>query len=369
MNYRVTILTPTLVGSGDRLSPVDYMVWKDHVNVLDQYRIFKLLSKGPRLDGYLNQLHKAEKLDFASWGGFAQNYAGRRIPLESALLTPVWERARAEHCHIPEFTAGPQGRYLPATAIKGALRTALLHSLWKNKLDDRHERFSKILAGDRIPRRLAADSEEQTLGAGGNDRMRKFAVSDSAPLPDSAFKVYLLRTAALTASPKGGGFDLGWKGMGRALDDRRREESTPYFAEMATPGSAFTGKWNGEGFPDLLAAANAWSGQLLDIQRGFAERAKLAALTSTLGQLREHLDAARASRSACLLTLGWGGGLLSKSATLDTESEAARKVFRALPYYSRAIQTGLPFPKTRKVLFAGGHPVALPGWALLQVLG
>ncbi len=48
MIYRVTCLTPTLVGDGQRLSPIDYMVWKDHVNVLDQRRIFKLLAKGPR---------------------------------------------------------------------------------------------------------------------------------------------------------------------------------------------------------------------------------------------------------------------------------------------------------------------------------
>ena len=62
------------------------MVWKDHVNVLDQWRIFRLLAKGPRLEGYLSQLKKAEKLDFASWGGFAQNYAGRRIPFEASEL-------------------------------------------------------------------------------------------------------------------------------------------------------------------------------------------------------------------------------------------------------------------------------------------
>ena len=93
MNYRVTVLTPTLVGNGDKLSPIDYMVWRDQVNVLDQPRIFRLLSNGPRLEGYLAQLHKATKLDFASWGGFAQNYADRRIPFEDTAYAPYWERA------------------------------------------------------------------------------------------------------------------------------------------------------------------------------------------------------------------------------------------------------------------------------------
>ena len=39
-------------GDGQRLAPIDYMVWKDQVNVLDQRRIFQLLAKGPRLDTY-----------------------------------------------------------------------------------------------------------------------------------------------------------------------------------------------------------------------------------------------------------------------------------------------------------------------------
>ena len=74
MKYRITCLTPTLVGDGQKLAPIDYMVWKDHVNVLDQRRIFRLLARGPRLEGYLTQLKTATKLDFASWGGFAQNF-------------------------------------------------------------------------------------------------------------------------------------------------------------------------------------------------------------------------------------------------------------------------------------------------------
>jgi hypothetical protein len=41
------------------------------------------------LEGYLAQLKRADKLDFASWGGFAQNFAGRRIPFENADSAPI----------------------------------------------------------------------------------------------------------------------------------------------------------------------------------------------------------------------------------------------------------------------------------------
>src|SRR3712207_2836507 len=97
MKYRVTALTPLLVGDGNKLAPIDYMVWKDQFNVLDQDRICRLLGRGPRLEGYLTQLRRAEKLDFASWGGFAQNYAARRIPFEHASMTAYWNDTRAEH--------------------------------------------------------------------------------------------------------------------------------------------------------------------------------------------------------------------------------------------------------------------------------
>ena len=106
MRYRLTCLTPLLVGDGRKLSPIDYMVWKDQVNVLDQWRIFRLLAKGPRLDGYLSQLKRADKLDFASWGGFAQNFAGRRIPFESPAYSGYWNRASGESLHIPTFSSG-----------------------------------------------------------------------------------------------------------------------------------------------------------------------------------------------------------------------------------------------------------------------
>ena len=126
MRYRLTCLTPVLVGDGEKLSAIDYMVWKDHVSVLDQRRIFRLLAKGPRLEGYLTQLKKADKLDFASWGGFAQNFADRRIPFEHASSSAYWERASGESLNIPTFASGASGPYLPGAAIKGTLRTGML---------------------------------------------------------------------------------------------------------------------------------------------------------------------------------------------------------------------------------------------------
>ena len=71
--------------------------------------------------------------------------------------------------------------------------------------------------------------------------------------------------------------------------------------------------------------------------------------------------------NACVLSIGWGGGLHSKVAYLETDDAAFRGVLREFPFFQRALQTGLPFPKTRKILFEAGEPSTLPGWVRLEV--
>src|SRR6516164_7867818 len=196
MRYRLTCLTPTLVGDGQKLSPIDYMVWRDHVNVLNQRRIFKLLAKGPRLDSYLSQLKRSEKLDFASWGGFAQNFAGRRIPFEHSSLTASYDRARAENLFIPTFASTNAGAYVPGAAIKGALRTGAISARWTHQT---LEQVAARLQTERVWRKVAAHAESDAVGGSGTDRMRVFRVVDSAPVSPAVMKIYLLRVATLVA--------------------------------------------------------------------------------------------------------------------------------------------------------------------------
>ncbi|MBS1853984.1 MAG: type III-A CRISPR-associated RAMP protein Csm5 [Acidobacteria bacterium] len=380
MRYRLTCLTPLLVGDGRKLSPIDYMVWKDHVNVLDQWRIFRLLAKGPRLDGYLAQLKKADKLDFASWGGFAQNFAGRRIPFENPASATYWNRAMGESLHIPTFAAGASGPYLPAAAIKGALRTGMLFAHWR---DGMLQDVRKRVEGERFPRRPAESVEEQALGPAGSTRMRFVSAGDSGVVGNDSFKVYLLRTSTL--QPRGGGYALGWKQSPRgAVDGGRPEESTPVFAEMAAPGTVFSGGWDEKQFflqpevrrsvrwPEafgrqkIFEAANVYAQGLLALQRQYASMAGMGLLDQSLEQLEQRLAQAR-ENGTCILSLGWGGGLPAKSAWLDTTNPDYRQILQAFQIYNRALATNLPFPKTRRIVFLNNRPATLPGWAELSI--
>jgi CRISPR-associated protein Csm5 len=378
MNYKLSALTPLLVGDGRELAPIDYMVWKDQVNVLDQNRIFKLLSRGPRLDGYLAQLRKADKLDFASWGGFAQNFSQRRIPFEHSTLSGIWEKTPADYLFIPTFASNGEAQYLPGSALKGALRTGLVYSRWSAST---MEKLASSLEGERFPRRLSEASEVSA----GASQVRILTASDSTPAPKSAFKVYLTRVANLDTR-QGNAPQVAWKVAGRGnVPASRINESTPAFIEMATPGTEFKGSALERRFLEdpqllkalgwrstpnvglILTAANEYAGAQLEIHARFAQASGMPALQRNVAQLQEQLSAARAASSTCLLCMGWGAGFLSKTAFLATDNGDFRKLLRSVPAFNRALKTDIVFPKTRRLVFAGGQPTYLPGWAKLQL--
>jgi CRISPR-associated protein Csm5 len=292
-------------------------------------------------------LKKADKLDFASWGGFAQNFAGRRIPFEHSSSIPVIERARAEHLFIPTFAAATSGQpYLPATAIKGALRTGAVNERWTEKtLSDLSER----IAGERPPRNPASKLDDVP-------RAKRVSAGDSGTVDHAAMKVHLVKVATL--QQRGPKRELGWK------------DSAPLFAEMAVAGTSFEGAWSEKSPQDrvkLFQSANRYAAGQLAKHKDYAAQAGLARVAALAEALEARLQEVSARQNFCLLTIGWGCGLHSKVAFLDTENAAYRSVARQYPYFENAIRTGLPFPKTRRVIFEGGQPSSLPGWIMLEV--
>jgi CRISPR-associated protein Csm5 len=373
MKYRVTCLTPTLVGDGSKLSPIDYMVWKDHVNVLDQRRIFRLLAKGPRFEGYLAQLKKADKLDFASWGGFAQNFAGRRIPFEHAGAVPVFEKTPSQGLFIPTFaTATNGGAYLPATSIKGALRTATVFDRWSEAtLRDLVKRIETDEAeGKRLPRNPALKAEEAVLGGAGKSLMRRVSAGDSASIAHAGMKVYMLRTSTLIAKGEGK-YELGWKSSRGTAEAKRIDDSTPVFAEMASPGTSFEGAWSEASDRDrakMFHAANRFAASQLVQHKLYAEWTGLAPLAATIDALEGKVQALSSRQDACVLCIGWGGGVLSKSSVADTAEPNFRSLAKRVAFFEKALRTGLPFPKTRRIVFEGGKASQLAGFVLLELV-
>jgi CRISPR-associated protein Csm5 len=171
-----------------------------------------------------------------------------------------------------------------------------------------------------------------------------------------------------------------------AVEFRRPGDSTPHFAEMAIPGTVFEGRlslapsaqqekarralrwpesaadWN-----RVLEAANQAAAQLLAVHRRYAEATGLRAVAESMARLEQRLAQIRKNGKSCLLCLGWGTGLLSKSASLETGKGPYHELLRILPVYRDALRTGLPFPKTRMVVFQQDQPANLAGWAELEL--
>ncbi len=117
----------------------------------------------------------------------------------------------------------------------------------------------------------------------------------------------------------------------------------------------------------IFAAVNAASAQQLAIHKHYAQTAGLARLAASLDSLEHQLASLAASPHACMFSIGWGGGFLTKAAFLDTTDAAYRSILKQSEFYARAIQSGLPFPKTRRVVFQDGEPATLPGWVIVDL--
>ena len=115
-----------------------------------------------------------------------------------------------------------------------------------------------------------------------------------------------------------------------------------------------------------MKTANASAEALLKAHLQYAAWTGLAGLAENLRELESRLSAIRERGDACLLSLGWGGGFLSKSGCPGSETDACRELLRASVVYARTLRTGLPFPKTRRIVFLEDKPAAVPGWALLE---
>jgi CRISPR-associated protein Csm5 len=116
----------------------------------------------------------------------------------------------------------------------------------------------------------------------------------------------------------------------------------------------------------VFESANVFAGGLLTLQRQYASWAGMGLLDQSLAELEARLENARANGS-CLLALGWGGGLSTKSAWLDSSNPDYRAILQQFALYNRALATNLPFPKTRKIVFLNNRPATLPGWVELSV--
>ena len=304
-------------------------------------------------------------------GRVRSEFRGTKDSFETAGAAALCEKAHPENLIYSDIRNVATGPYLPATAIKGALRTGAVFDRW-SEATMRH--IAGRIENGRFPRDLAVKAEDSVLGGPQGNRMKAFSAADSGSLDFSGMKVYLVRVSTLVARGKDANgadrLELGWKASRGSVDARRVDDSTPLFTEMASPGTTFQGSWQERSAGDreaLFASANKYAAEQIARHKKYAAAAGLAQLGAFLDALAGRLTEVKAKGNGCLLSIGWGGGMLGKSGYVDTENETYRGILRQTPFYNRAVQSGLPLPKTRRVIFQGGRPASLPGWVQMEV--
>ena len=191
MKYRVTCLTPTLVGDGQKLAPIDYMVWKDHVNVLDQRRIFRLLSKGPRLEGYLDAAEESRQAGFRVLGRIRAEFRGPADSVRTRQLdSVVGTRPARKICSFRPLPRRPRVPICPRRRSKAPCAPAR-YSIAGPKTPCATSRSR--MEDDRPPRNPAAKAEDAVLGGRRRIACGGWRRPIPRPVTYTGMKIYLLR--------------------------------------------------------------------------------------------------------------------------------------------------------------------------------
>lgn len=349
------ILTPTQSGSGEELfKEIDFIDRAGEVFVVDQTQSFNAVASGNlALDTLLASGSRLSDLAKAAGQDF-----GYRLPwLSSRQKIPDKFRE-----HVKDAMNRP---YLPGTAIKGAIRTALIAE-WLRSM--RPEHFAHLLPKRKTSRNWAASELMQALT--GKDA--KQDIFRSLKTKDALFNSSDLSLADIRWLN-----ERRWRSMSKrkSFDDWKVADGI--CAEVLQPGSLTfaTLQWDGfllsgsrwqhpdsvanilpKDFAGLREQLNKHAKYRLGREINFYQSQGKQAPKDECHRIRTLLDN---DSDAAYLQLSWGSGW--RGMTGDWASEDQVNSFRELFGLGRP---GRPFPKTRR-LAVSGEPKLPFGWIRL----
>ena len=349
------ILTPTQAGSGEELfKELDYIDRAGEAFVVDQVQSFNALASGNlALDTLLASGSRLSDLVNAAGQDF-----GYRLPWLSA-KQKIPDKFREQ---VKDAFNRP---YLPGTALKGAIRTALIAE-WLRSMKPEH--YSHLLPIKKGSKNWAASRLMQAL-------IGKDAKKD-------IFRPFKTRDTLFTSSDICLA-DIRWLNENRWRSMTKKKSFPDWkiadgiFAEVIKPGSLTqtTLQWDGfllsdscwqqqgtianmlpKDFAALREQLNKHAkyrlGREIDFYQSQGKQQPKAECQRILTQLENDQDAA-------YLQLSWGSGW--RGMTGDWASEEQVKSFRELFGLGRH---GKPFPKTRRLVVSGEPKLPL-GWVRL----
>ncbi|MFM8444286.1 MAG: type III-A CRISPR-associated RAMP protein Csm5 [Methylococcus sp.] len=364
------ILTPVQTGTGGNLiQHIDYIDLGGQVFMVDQARTFAALATG---DQTLDAVLSGARLDDLVRLAGARH--GQILPsLHGAPGVPREFRAQLKDAFLRP--------YLPGTALKGAIRTALFaaalrrlpDTTWQHLLPAKHNKPTPYA------KKAAQELSKQVFGANPNqDRLRALHVGDALYQPDD-LRLADIRWLNLIGPAKP--YQARWRNMATRTSVHRWQDAPGLYAEMLAPGTLapVTLQWDRfllsdpvvwggrDGLPGILPVNFEALRQVLndharhrlereiDFYRTYRQDGPLQQCLRLLALLEREPDAA-------YLQLAWGSGW--RGMTGDWLAEEERERLRGL-YREMRGRDGMPFPKTRRLAVWNHQPCLPLGWLRL----
>jgi CRISPR type III-A-associated RAMP protein Csm5 len=384
LDLRIETVTPVLIGSGERLSQMDFLIMEGKVHVIDRGRFISALSRGQRdrFVRWVEEVALSSKYPpgiykFLSDLRRERRGFDRRRLLEGCISYSMpYTFAPTNRAGYPYMTGintclkTPDHRpYIPGSELKGTIRTAILVKMLEdeNALKRLAQAIGEItlknsrkqIRGD-LRDRWQRIERELLRGKGGDahyDLLRGLWISDTSPLPRETLRV-------------------------EATEMYGTSRKTLTFVETISRGEELTARvtltsperWLEElGLSDkdgwlswerILQAIHFRSTMLLDLE---ADRFKADE------RMREEVERLKRLNlpDSPLLPVGGGQGFMGITFTLplkrmDEEGfeDLRRALAKAYGQYSRT--SPHRFPKTRRVVLNGkGRPSTFLGWVKL----
>ncbi|MDI6821568.1 MAG: type III-A CRISPR-associated RAMP protein Csm5 [Actinomycetota bacterium] len=371
MNYRykLEVLTPLHVGSGEKITPIEYVV-KEKLYRIDMGKLFAEESF-PR-NAFITRAKTGIYLGelFTDWAILPKvtRYA---LSIDISHTQDI-TRPSAE---IQEFIKSADRPYIPGSSIKGAMRTAIAWRLLvKGGLKSRYERaISNSLGRKRRKHFFSQQANRELFGSDPNhDLMRIIQIGDTQPLNMENLEVNLVRI--LSKQDRG----YGWKVLPQRRTVKNPETATPIFLETlrvgtVTEGSLKIDDWLlGEEIARVLGfkgkehllnrvgdACKEFSSAILESELNFY---KAIGMRNLIEKVEEILNTSL-SPDSFIIDLGWGTGWKAKTVGTSLRDDLLSRIRREF----RLGRQGQPFPKTRKVLFQNGVPSMPCGWVKITL--
>lgn len=409
-NYEITVLSPVHIGTGEKITPFEFVATEGKFVVIDLARV---LQANPNRAKDLNTQLEQDASHF-SLSGFLtpeeqanktfRKYAAVLGETTNTVLQDEWQKAK--EMDVAAYIKTPLAHqvYIPGSSLKGAFRTALAYRIFQTDESAFEELKTRL---QKVNWRWSDEAVNELIFCGDRrtpqyDLFKALRFSDSSTLPadEKTLEIGTMKVLSLSALrkkelPKHGTMFKQLQELRATMTTQAHSPLKPWWAfqEILRPGTVFTGdvaveehllhnplaqrrlRWNAPYQADfsiekLRNAANTVAKDICDWELHFFERLvegiEVTPIVNFYRHLKTQID--QAGETECYLCLGQGAGWHKMTVGMLLERDKAfdfRKLRRELRLAHEHLN--FQFPKSRKLFMKSAEEIrSVSGWVKIR---